>query len=113
VGEILAGAQEAGGVRRVAAEVEPMDPAALRELADSVKGKLGSGLLLLGAREGGRCHRVAGVTKDLTTRFSASDIVKKAAAVVGGGGGGRKDMAQAGGPDAGKLPEALATLSGW
>ncbi len=113
VGEILAGAQEAGGVRRVAAEVEPMDPAALRELADSVKGKLGSGLLLLGAREGGRCHLVAGVTKDLTTRFSASDIVKKAAAVVGGGGGGRKDMAQAGGPDAGKLPEALATLSGW
>ena len=113
VGEILAKAQEAGGIRRVAAEVEPMDPAALRELADSVKGKLGSGLLLLGAREGDRCHLVAGVTPDLTSKYSASDIVKKAAAAVGGGGGGRKDMAQAGGPNAANLPDALATLSGW
>ena len=113
VGEILAKAQEADGVRRVAAEVEPMDPAALRELADSVKGKLGSGLLLLGAREGDRCHLVAGVTADLTSKYSASDIVKKAAAAVGGGGGGRKDMAQAGGSVVAKLPEALATLSAW
>jgi alanyl-tRNA synthetase len=56
---------------------------------------------------------VAGVTADLTSRFSASDIVKKAAAVVGGGGGGRKDMAQAGGSVMEKLPDALATLSGW
>ncbi|MEW6720037.1 MAG: alanine--tRNA ligase [Thermodesulfobacteriota bacterium] len=113
VGEILAKAEERGGVRRVAAEVEPMDPAALRELADSVKGKLGSGLLLLGAREGERCHLVAGVTSDLTSKYSASEIVKKAAAAVGGGGGGRKDMAQAGGPAVEKLPDALATLSGW
>jgi alanyl-tRNA synthetase len=113
VGEILAGAETRDGVRRVASEVEPMDPAALRELADSVKAKLGSGILLLGAREGDRCHLVAGVTADLTGRFSASDIVKKAAAVVGGGGGGRKDMAQAGGSALAKLPEALATLSEW
>ncbi len=113
VGEILAGAETREGVRRVAAEVEPMDPAALRELADSVKAKLQSGILLLGAREGDRCHLVAGVTSDLTGRFSASDIVKKAAAAVGGGGGGRKDMAQAGGSAPAKLPEALATLSGW
>jgi len=113
VGEILAKAEEIGGVRRVAAEVEPMDPAALRELADSVKGKLGSGLLLLGAREGERCHLVAGVTPDLTSKYSASEIVKKAAAAVGGGGGGRKDMAQAGGSVVEKLPDALATLAGW
>jgi alanyl-tRNA synthetase len=90
-----------------------MDPAALRELADAVKGKLGSGLLLLGSREGDRCHLVAGVTADLTGKFSASDIVKKAAARVGGGGGGRKDMAQAGGSRLEGLPEALATLSEW
>ncbi|MBP2673807.1 MAG: alaS [Deltaproteobacteria bacterium] len=113
VGEILAKAEEIGGVRRVAAEVEPMDPAALRELADSVKGKLVSGLLLLGAREGERCHLVAGVTPDLTSKYSASEIVKKAAAAVGGGGGGRKDMAQAGGSVVEKLPDALATLAGW
>jgi alanyl-tRNA synthetase len=113
VGEILSGARESGGVRRVAAEVEPMDAAALRELADSLKGKLSSGILLLGAREGDRCHLVAGVTADLTGRFSASDIVRKAAALVGGGGGGRKDMAQAGGSRVEKLPEALASISSW
>jgi alanyl-tRNA synthetase len=113
VGEVLSRAVEQGGVRRVAAEVEPMDPAALRELADAAKGKLGSGLLLLGTREGDRCHLVAGVTADLTGRFSASDIVKKAAARVGGGGGGRKDMAQAGGSLLSGLAEALATLSEW
>jgi alanyl-tRNA synthetase len=113
VGEILSKAEEHAGVLRVAAEVEPMDPAALRELADSVKGKLGSGLLLLGTREGDRCHLVAGVTADLTSRYSASDIVKKAAAMVGGGGGGRKDMAQAGGGKLEGLPDALASLSGW
>jgi len=113
VGEILSGAKEVAGVRRVAAEVEAMDAAALRDLADAVKGKLSSGILLLGAREGERCHLVAGVTPDLTGRFSASDIVRKAAAVVGGGGGGRKDMAQAGGSRGGNLPEALASISTW
>jgi len=113
VGEILSGAKEVAGVRRVSAEVEAMDAAALRDLADAVKGKLSSGILLLGAREGERCHLVAGVTPDLTGRFSASDIVRKAAALVGGGGGGRKDMAQAGGSRIEKLAEALATISAW
>jgi alanyl-tRNA synthetase len=113
VGEILSFASEVAGVRRVSAEVEAMDAAALRDLADAVKGKLSSGILLLGAREGERCHLVAGVTPDLTGRFSASDIVRKAAALVGGGGGGRKDMAQAGGSRAGNLPEALASISTW
>jgi len=113
VGEILSGAKEVGGVRRVSAEVEAMDPAALRDLADAVKGKLSSGILLLGAREGERCHLVAGVTSDLTGRFSASDIVRKAAALVGGGGGGRKDMAQAGGSRVEHLQEALASISTW
>jgi len=113
VGEILSGVKEVAGVRRVSAEVEAMDAAALRDLADAVKGKLSSGILLLGTREGDRCHLVAGVTPDLIGRFSASDIVRKAAAVVGGGGGGRKDMAQAGGPRVGNLTEALASISTW
>ena len=113
VGEILSFASEVAGVRRVSAEVEAMDAAALRDLADAVKGKLSSGILLLGARDGERCHLVAGVTPDLTGRFSASDIVRKAAALVGGGGGGRKDMAQAGGSRVGNLPEALASISTW
>jgi alanyl-tRNA synthetase len=113
VGEILSGAREVAGVRRVSAEVEAMDAAALRDLADAVKGKLSSGILLLGTREGERCHLVAGVTPDLTGRFSASDIVRKAASLVGGGGGGRKDMAQAGGSHVENLPEALASISAW
>jgi len=113
VGEILSGAKEIAGVRRVSADVESMDAAALRDLADAVKGKLSSGIVLLGTREGERCHLVAGVTPDLTGRFSASDIVRKAAALVGGGGGGRKDMAQAGGSHVEHLPEALASISTW
>src|SRR5512141_2354597 len=113
VGEILSGAKEVSGIRRVSAEVEAMDAAALRDLADAVKGKLSSGILLLGTREGERCHLVAGVTPDLTGRFSASDIVRKAAAMVGGGGGGRKDMAQAGGSRVEHLPEALASIFTW
>jgi len=113
VGEVLAKARESGGIRAVAAEVDPMDPASLRDLADGVKGKMKSGILLLGCREGDRCHLLAGVTPDLTGRFSAVEIVRKAASHVGGGGGGRKDMAQAGGSKAEGLPEALASLASW
>jgi alanyl-tRNA synthetase len=113
LGEVMGKASQAGPLTLVAAEVEPMDAAALRELADRVKGKLKSGILLLGSVQGDRCHLVAGVTGDLTGAFSANDIVKKAAAFVGGGGGGRKDMAQAGGSKTDGLPEALASLSSW
>ncbi len=112
-GEVLARAVKAGDVTLVAAEVEPMDAAALRELADRVKGKIKSGILLLGSVQEGRCHLVAGVTDDLTAVYSASDIVKKASAFVGGGGGGRKDMAQAGGAKIEGLPDALGSLSAW
>jgi alanyl-tRNA synthetase len=97
----------------VSAEVEPMDAAALRELADRVKGKLKSGILLLGSVQEERCHLIAGVTEDLTAAYSANDIVKKAAALVGGGGGGRRDMAQAGGSNTAGLAAALATLATW
>ena len=113
VGEVMGKAAQAGGVTLLAAEVEPMDAAALRELADRVKGKMKSGILLLGSVQEGRCHLIAGVTEDLTGAYSANDIVKKAAALVGGGGGGRKDMAQAGGAKTEGLKAALATLAGW
>jgi alanyl-tRNA synthetase len=113
VGEVLAKAAKVGDVTVAAAEVEPMDAAALRELADKVKGKMKSGILLLGSVQGDRCHLVAGVTDDLVSSYSANDIVRKAAAFVGGGGGGRRDMAQAGGSGTGGLPDALGSLSGW
>src|SRR3990170_1792868 len=113
VGEVLAKAREVKGVRVVEAELEPMDPAALRELADSVKGRLKSGLLLLGTVEEGRCHLVAGVTPDLTSAYSATDIVKNAARFVGGGGGGRRDMAQAGGSNIEGFASAVSSLAAW
>ncbi|HEY7585064.1 MAG TPA: alanine--tRNA ligase [Candidatus Deferrimicrobiaceae bacterium] len=113
VGEVLGKAAKVGDVTVAAAEVEPMDAAALRELADKVKGKMKSGILLLGSVQGDRCHLVAGVTDDLVSSYSANDIVRKAAAFVGGGGGGRRDMAQAGGSGTGGLPDALGSLSGW
>jgi alanyl-tRNA synthetase len=113
VGDVLAKAREVKGVRVVEAELEPMDPAALRELADAVKGRLKSGLLLLGTVEEGRCHLVAGVTPDLAEAYSATDIVKNAARFVGGGGGGRRDMAQAGGSKTEGFASAVSSLSAW
>jgi alanyl-tRNA synthetase len=113
VGEVLGKAVKTGGVTVAAAEVEPMDAAALRELADKVKGKMKSGILLLGSVQGDRCHLVAGVTEDLLSSYSANDIVRRAAASVGGGGGGRRDMAQAGGSKTDGLADALRSLSGW
>ena len=113
VGEVLAKAREVNGIRVVEAEVESMDPGALRELADAVKGRLKSGLLLLGTMGEGRCHLVAGVTPDLAATYSATDIVRNAAQFVGGGGGGRRDMAQAGGSKIEGFASALSSLSAW
>ncbi len=113
VGEVLAKAREVNGIRVVEAEVESMDPGALRELADAVKGRLKSGLLLLGTMGENRCHLVAGVTPDLAATYSATDIVRNAARFVGGGGGGRRDMAQAGGSDVGGFASAVSSLSAW
>ncbi len=113
VGEVVAKAKPVKGVRVVEAEVEPMDPAALRDLADGVKGRLKSGLLLLGTVTEGRCHLVAGVTPDLTASYSAAEIVKNAARHVGGGGGGRRDMAQAGGSNTSGVAAAVSSLSAW
>jgi alanyl-tRNA synthetase len=78
-----------------------------------VKGRLKSGLLLLGTVEEGRCHLVAGATPDLAPDYPASEIVKNAARFVGGGGGGRRDMAQAGGSNVEGVASAVASLSAW
>jgi alanyl-tRNA synthetase len=80
----------------------------LREQCDVLKRKLGSGVIVLGSASGGKAALVVGVTKDLTGRVQAGDLVKDVAAIVGGGGGGRPDLAQAGGKQPEKLDEALA-----
>jgi alanyl-tRNA synthetase len=86
---------------------EGLAMAELRELADSLKQKLGSGVVFLGATDGDKVLLVASVSKDLTSRIQAGALIKEAAPVVGGGGGGRPDFAQAGGNRPGELDKLL------
>jgi alanyl-tRNA synthetase len=106
--ELAARAQEIAGAPVLTAVVHAPDAKALLDLADRVKGKLGDAAIVLGTAVDGRVHLVASVAPALVERgVRAGEIVKIAAEVTGGGGGGRDTMAQAGGRDAERLPEAL------
>lgn len=110
--DLLAGVRDVNGIRVLARRVDHVaSPKDLRDYADRVRDKLGSGVALLAAEAEGKVFLTAVVTKDLVGRFHAGNIVKAAAACVGGSGGGRPDMAQAGGPDTSGLDKALATLN--
>ena len=98
---------EVEGVKVLPARIDGADGKTLRELMDNLKGKIGSGVVVLGSAEGDKVLLVAGVTDDLTDRLNAGKIIGEIATVIGGRGGGRADMAQAGGKDASKLDEAL------
>jgi len=100
--------QEIGGVKVLITDVPGQDGKGLRMVLDDLKGKIGSGVVFVASADNGKVSLCAGVTKDLTDRIKAGDIVQRLAPIVGGGGGGRPDMAQAGGKDPDKLPEALA-----
>ena len=91
----------------VARKVSVETPAALRNLADQFRDKIKSGIVVLGSSVGAKAMLIAVVTKDLTDRYHAGNIVTQVAAVVGGKGGGRPDMAQAGGNQPQKLDQAL------
>jgi alanyl-tRNA synthetase len=107
--DLTADAQARDGHRVLGAVVEIGDGKALRELADQLRDKLAPAVILLGtATSDGRALLACSVSKELTARYKAGDIVKDAAGVVGGGGGGRPDFAQAGGNDPSKLAEAVA-----
>ena len=99
--------REVKGVRVLSQRVENLDRNALRTLADQLKNKLESGVVVLGAPTDGKVSLVVMVTADLTGRIRADQLIRKIAPVVGGGGGGRPDMAEAGGRDVSKLDEAL------
>ncbi|MGI4836674.1 MAG: alanine--tRNA ligase [Janthinobacterium lividum] len=108
-GDDLSGsAVEVKGVKVLAARVDGQDGKALLALVDQLKNKLGQGVILLGGVHDDKVVLVAGVTKELTARLKAGDLMKQAAAAVGGKGGGRPDMAQGGGVDAAALDGALA-----
>ena len=102
--------QNVKGVKVLSAEVENADRETLRQLSDSLRQKLGSGVVVLGTTEDGPPQRVAllaGVTKDLTARLHAGKIAQELAPLVGGKGGGRPDLAEAGGKDTSALKKAL------
>jgi alanyl-tRNA synthetase len=108
--DLTSSAREVGGVRVVAARVEGVGGKELRSMVDDLRGRLGSGIVLLAAEEGGRVSLALGVTPDLVGRYRAGDLIREIAARVGGKGGGRPDFAQAGGSEPAKLPEAFARL---
>jgi alanyl-tRNA synthetase len=87
--------------------VDNVDDRGLREMADQLRGRLGSAIVVLGTERGGKALLLAAVTKDLTGRYAAGKIIQEIAPIVGGGGGGRPELAQAGGPDASRLDAAL------
>ncbi len=99
--------KEVEGIKYIASRVEDMGPEALRDMADQLKVKIKSGVIVLASVGQGKVTWIAAVTSDLTKKVNASDLVKKVSAVTGGGGGGRPDFAQAGGKLVDKVPEAL------
>ncbi len=99
------------GISVLVQTVKDLNNTELRELADSLKQKIGSGVVILGSVSGKKAFLVVAVTKDLTDRLKASELVKKIAPVIGGGGGGRPDFAQAGGTQPEKLDQALKKSS--
>jgi alanyl-tRNA synthetase len=107
---LLAGAVEINGIKVISGPLKLDSAKTLREVGDKVRDKMGSGAALLGGEVDGKAALLAIVSKDLTGKIKAGEIVKAAAAIVGGKGGGRPDMAQAGGPMADKLPEAVKAM---
>ena len=109
-GETVSDEQVIKGVKVVTAQFADLDTDSLRNYVDEQKQKIKSGVILAGAVQDGKVALIAGVTKDLTKKLNAGAIVKEAAARVGGGGGGRPDLAQAGGPDAQRIGEAVKSV---
>jgi alanyl-tRNA synthetase len=104
---------EVKGVKVLAQRFDALDKSQMRNLVDELRGKLGSGVVVLGAATPeGKVSLIVGVTKDLTGRVMAGRVVGLLAAKVGGKGGGRPDLAEAGGSDAGALDATLAAAAG-
>jgi len=106
-------ASEVKGAKVLAASLEGADAKTLRETMDKLKDRLKSAAIVLGTVSDGKVSLVAGVTKDLTAKVKAGELVNFVAQQVGGKGGGRPDMAQAGGAEPAKLAEALRSVQGW
>ncbi|MBE5204561.1 alanine--tRNA ligase [Pectobacterium sp. FL60-S17] len=106
-------AKEINGVKLLVTQLDNVDPKLLRTMVDDLKNQLGSAVIVLGTAAEGRVSLISGVTKDLTDRVKAGELIGFVAQQVGGKGGGRPDMAQAGGSDVSALPTALASVESW
>ncbi len=111
--ELSSQALAIGPAKVLAAAVDGVDAAGLRDLMDQLKNKLGSAVVVLGAANEGKVSLIAGVTADLTAKVKAGELVNMVAQQVGGKGGGRPDMAQAGGTEPAKLDGALKSVPDW
>ena len=106
---LLEKVEQINDVHVLAEKVNVKDMNQLRHMIDDLKQQVNSGIILLGAEQNGKVQLAAGISKDLVDKgFHAGNLIKEAAKICGGGGGGRPDMAQAGGKNPQKLPEALS-----
>ncbi len=111
--DLAESAIDLGEFKLLVSLLDGADPKSLPDALDRLKNKLGSGIVVLGTVNEGKVGLIAGVTKDLTDRFNAGDVVNQVASQVGGKGGGRPDMARAGGADPAALPGALASVEAY
>jgi alanyl-tRNA synthetase len=107
-GDLLASVVEVDGVKLLAVEVQVEDVKGVRDLSDTLKERIGEGVVVLGAAIGGKANLLVAVTRNLSASIKAGDVVKRLAPIIGGSGGGKPELAQAGGSCPEKLAEALA-----
>jgi alanyl-tRNA synthetase len=108
--DLLSDVREIGGIKTLAVKVDVDDPKGLRELSDTLKDRIGSGIIAIGTEKDGKATLLVAVTRDLTGRFKAGDLIRGLAPIIGGSGGGKPELAQAGGSMPEKLDEALEKL---
>jgi len=111
--DLASQAVEVGGVKVVSVQLEGFDVKGLKEAVDKLKNQLGKAVVLLSTIDQGKVVLVAGVSKEISKQFPAGELIKEAALILGGKGGGRPDMAQGGGPEVEKLPQALEKVQFW
>ena len=107
---MLGKARDIAGVKVLGVRTEVTDRAALRELAEQLRDKLGQSVVLVGSVADGKAQLVLTVAKELTGRLKAGELIKNSAQILGGSGGGRPDMAQAGGTELARLDEAIEAI---
>jgi alanyl-tRNA synthetase len=105
--DLASRARRVNGISVVTARVDDVDDKGLRQMADDLRQRLGSGVVVLGTQRGDKALLLAAVTKDLVGRYAAGKIIQSIAPIVGGGGGGKPELAQAGGKDPSRIDEAL------